>query len=188
FDELDAPAEPHRRRKLQSPDWNANNEGLDYSRFRGKRPRYRQLARIKRPRRSGDRRVLARTSSPGNTRSKAPNVIAAVPEGRVLEREAPAAQKAPAEGRRVLGRTDTANQEQTASSRYVLQAGAFADKGEADQILAQLKSKGLPARMVSASVPGRGRVHRIYIGRYTSMDEARAVQGRVGRRTIIRTL
>ena len=193
FDELDAPAEPHQRRAVKSPDWNANNEGLDYSRFRGKRPRYRQLARMKRPKRSGDRRVLSRESRPEKRsarRDASRDVIAAVPDGRVLERDVPSAadDNAGAVGRRVLGRSEAPRAEASDSRRYALQAGAFSDKGEADQVLAQLKSRGLPARVVSGNAPGRGRVHRVLVGRYGSMDEAKAAQGKVGRRTIIRAM
>ena len=74
---------------------------------------------------------------------------------------------------------------------YWLQAGAFADEKDAENLKAKIAFTGLEAAIKSAEVPGKGTLHRVRLGPYQSLDDAnrtKAVlsQNGVGA-TIIRT-
>ena len=74
---------------------------------------------------------------------------------------------------------------------YWLQAGAFADEKDAENLKAKIAFTGLEAVIKSAEVPGKGTLHRVRLGPYQSLDDAnrtKAVlsQNGVGA-TIIRT-
>lgn len=74
---------------------------------------------------------------------------------------------------------------------YWLQAGAFADEKDAENLKAKIAFTGLEAAIKSADVPGKGTLHRVRLGPYQSLDDAnrtKAVlsQNGVGA-TIIRT-
>jgi cell division protein FtsN len=56
------------------------------------------------------------------------------------------------------------------STRYFLQAGAFKDADEADNVKAQLALLGIEAQIQTSVVPDKGVVHRVRIGPFKAMD------------------
>lgn len=55
-------------------------------------------------------------------------------------------------------------------ARYYLQAGAFKDADEADNVKAQLALLGIEAQIQTSVVPDKGVVHRVRIGPFKAMD------------------
>lgn len=54
---------------------------------------------------------------------------------------------------------------------YFLQAGAFQNQADADNLKARLALMGIEATVQSAALPDKGIWHRVRIGPFTSMDE-----------------
>ena len=77
------------------------------------------------------------------------------------------------------------------SEAYWLQAGAFADAKDADNLRAKIAFTGLEASVKPAEVPGRGTVHRVRLGPYQSLDDANRIKATLSENgvgsTIIRT-
>jgi cell division protein FtsN len=74
---------------------------------------------------------------------------------------------------------------------YWLQAGAFSEEKEADNLKAKIALTGLEASVKAVDVPGKGTLHRVRLGPYQSLDDANRIkvtlsQNGVGA-TIIRT-
>jgi len=74
---------------------------------------------------------------------------------------------------------------------YWLQAGAFSDEKEADNLRAKIALTGLEASVRAAAVPQKGKLYRVRLGPYQSLDDANRIkitlsQNGVGA-TIIRT-
>ena len=61
--------------------------------------------------------------------------------------------------------------------RYTIQIGAFQKEGEAKQIVNKLKSKGYPAFIKTAEVPGKGTWYRVRIGTFSTRVTAKLYAG-----------
>ncbi len=61
---------------------------------------------------------------------------------------------------------------------YTLQVKASRDKDDAEGFVASLRRAGFEARLVQADIPGKGRYYRVRVGRFDSIEEARAFQRR----------
>ncbi|HXZ49631.1 MAG TPA: SPOR domain-containing protein [Usitatibacter sp.] len=59
---------------------------------------------------------------------------------------------------------------------YWLQAGAFADEKEADNLRAKIALTGLEASVRAASVGDRGKLYRVRLGPYQSLDDANRIK------------
>ena len=66
-----------------------------------------------------------------------------------------------------------AKKESTASARetFFLQAGAFQNPRDADNLRARLALLGIEARIQTATLPDKGVWHRVRVGPYTSVEE-----------------
>lgn len=66
-----------------------------------------------------------------------------------------------------------AQQKSTAASReaFFLQAGAFQNAPDADNLRARLALLGIEARIQTATLPDKGVWHRVRVGPYTSIEE-----------------
>ena len=64
-----------------------------------------------------------------------------------------------------------------APAKYTLQLSSHPTKGQADRELLRLKKMGYEVHLISISIPDRGRVFRVRLGKFKSMDEARNFQG-----------
>jgi DedD protein len=58
------------------------------------------------------------------------------------------------------------------TSSFTLQISSFQDKGEAETLLASIRSSGYQAYLTSAEVDGKGTFYRVRVGKYGSMDAA----------------
>jgi cell division septation protein DedD len=60
-----------------------------------------------------------------------------------------------------------------AKAKYTLQVGAFNNPQEAQELVNQLKKKGYDAYQVTGSAAAKGTVHRVRIGHFQNLQEAR---------------
>ncbi len=66
-----------------------------------------------------------------------------------------------------------------APAKYTLQVSSHPTKGQADRELLRLKKMGYEVHLISITIPNRGRVFRVRLGKFESMDEARNFQGEI---------
>jgi cell division protein FtsN len=59
---------------------------------------------------------------------------------------------------------------------YWLQAGAFSDEKEADNLRAKIALTGLEASVRSVAVPDKGKLYRVRLGPYQSLDDANRIK------------
>ena len=85
--------------------------------------------------------------------------------------EKQAEQKKPLE---IKQRVPKEEKEKTKSFKgYTLQVGAFQDKEQAKKIANKLKKKGYPAYIVSSNMPVKGMWHRVRVGHFQDLKEAK---------------
>ncbi len=60
-----------------------------------------------------------------------------------------------------------------AKAKYTLQVGAFNNPQEAQELVNQLKKKGYEAYQVTGSAAAKGTLHRVRIGHFQNLQEAR---------------
>jgi len=60
---------------------------------------------------------------------------------------------------------------------YWLQAGAFAEEREADNLRARIALTGLEASVRPVSIPDKGTLFRVRLGPYQSLDDANRIKG-----------
>ncbi len=60
-----------------------------------------------------------------------------------------------------------------AKGKYAIQIAAFNNAGEAQEMISQLKKKGYEAYQVTGSGAAKGMLHRVRIGHFHSLQEAR---------------
>lgn len=64
-------------------------------------------------------------------------------------------------------------------AKYTLQLSSHPTKVQAEREIMRLKKIGYEPHLVSISIPDRGRVFRVRLGKFHSMDEARKFQGAI---------
>jgi cell division septation protein DedD len=69
--------------------------------------------------------------------------------------------------------TQTAQAAQAGGAKVTLQAASFPTEGSAKQFQDRLVQAGLPAYVVAADIPHRGKWYRVRAGKFASQDEAR---------------
>ena len=112
-------------------------------------------------------------------------------EKEVTEKDAKAAAAHPKEAAKgTLGSSPSQPKPHTGES-YWLQAGAFAEEKDADNLKAKIAFTGLEATVRSVDVPGKGTLYRVRLGPYQNLEDANRTktvlsQNGVGA-TIIRT-
>jgi cell division protein FtsN len=62
------------------------------------------------------------------------------------------------------------------SEAYWLQAGAFSDEKEADNLRAKIALTGLEASVRSVATPDKGKLYRVRLGPYQSVDDANRIK------------
>ena len=74
---------------------------------------------------------------------------------------------------------------------YWLQAGAFSEEKDADNLKAKIALSGLEATVKPVDVPGKGTLHRVRLGPYQSLEDANRIKTALSQNgvgvTIIRT-
>ncbi len=113
-------------------------------------------------------------------------------EKEVTDKEAKAAAAKPKEPPAKGGPGSSPSQPKPhTGENYWLQAGAFSEEKEADNLKAKIAFTGLEASVKSVEVPGKGTLYRVRLGPYQSLEDANRIktalsQNGVGA-TIIRT-
>jgi cell division protein FtsN len=64
-----------------------------------------------------------------------------------------------------------------AGETYWLQAGAFAEEKEADNLKAKIAFTGLEATVRPVNIPEKGTLYRVRLGPYQSLDDANRIKG-----------
>lgn len=70
-----------------------------------------------------------------------------------------------------------ASQPEVANGQYSLQAASFPSAGGANEFAEKLKRAGVPAYVVSADLPKKGRWYRVRVGRFNTAEEASRFAG-----------
>lgn len=112
-------------------------------------------------------------------------------EKEVTDNEAKSAAAKPREAAKVGPGSSPLQPKPHSGETYWLQAGAFAEEKDAENLKAKIAFTGLEASVKSAEVPGKGTLHRVRLGPYQNLDDANRIkavlsQNGVGA-TIIRT-
>lgn len=61
---------------------------------------------------------------------------------------------------------------------YMVQVGSFRERGRAQEIASRLNLKGYSAFLLSVEIPDKGTWHRVYLGRYSTRNEAKQAAGK----------
>jgi len=112
-------------------------------------------------------------------------------EKEVTDKEAKSAAAKPKEPARTGPGSSPAQPKPHTGETYWLQAGAFAEEKDAENLKAKIAFTGLEATVRPAEIPGKGTLHRVRLGPYQNLDDANRIkavlsQNGVGA-TIIRT-
>lgn len=70
---------------------------------------------------------------------------------------------------------------------FSIQVGAFARKKQAEDLTQRLKGRGYPAYITSQVISGMGRMYRVRIGHYQTLDEAKRQAKYIGKREGLET-
>ena len=62
-------------------------------------------------------------------------------------------------------------------ARYTLQVSSHPDRDSAEREMSRLEGAGVEPYILAVDVPGKGKLYRIRVGKFHSMDEARNFQG-----------
>ena len=76
----------------------------------------------------------------------------------------------------------------TPTTRYFLQAGAFQNANDADNLKAQLAMLGVEAVIQTSDVPDKGLFHRVRVGPFLSVDEVNRTRSLLTQNNIPATL
>lgn len=100
-------------------------------------------------------------------------------EKEVTDKEAkaasPSAPRPPSTAGSKAGATPVTPKPHTGET-YWLQAGAFAEEREADNLKARIALTGLEASVRAVSIPDKGTLYRVRLGPYQSLDDANRIK------------
>jgi cell division protein FtsN len=94
------------------------------------------------------------------------------------DKDAKAAAKAPPVGHPEAAKpgSSPATPKPHTGETYWLQAGAFAEEKEADNLKAKIALTGLEAAVRAVSIPDKGMLYRVRLGPYQSLDDANRIK------------
>ncbi|MBL0142104.1 MAG: SPOR domain-containing protein [Betaproteobacteria bacterium] len=111
-------------------------------------------------------------------------------EKEVTDKEAKAAAK-PREPAKAGPGSSPAQPKPHSGEAYWLQAGAFGEEKDADNLKAKIAFSGLEAAVKPAEIPGKGTLYRVRLGPYQSLEDANRIKAALSQNgvdvTIIRT-
>ena len=93
-------------------------------------------------------------------------------EKEVTDKEAKSAAAKPKEPARTGPGSSPAQPKPHTGETYWLQAGAFADEKDAENLKAKIAFTGLEASVKAVDVPGKGTLYRVRLGPYQSLEDA----------------
>jgi cell division protein FtsN len=112
-------------------------------------------------------------------------------EKEVTDREAKAAASKPKDPGKAGPGSSPSQPKPHTGETYWLQAGAFSEEKEADNLKAKIAFTGLEAAVKPAEVPGKGTLYRVRLGPYQSLEDANRIKAALSQNgvgaTIIRT-
>ena len=126
--------------------------------------------RIGEPGRGSSREGEGKTA-PFETAEKAKTK--AVPEIKAKEQPRPAEKQAEVASKTASPQPPPAKTVVPAKARYTLQVAALNSSEEAKELVGKLKSKGYDAYAVTGTAAAKGALHRVRIGSFPSLQEAR---------------
>jgi hypothetical protein len=85
-------------------------------------------------------------------------------------------------GESPIGEGKTSREGSPRRGSYSIQVGSFDDKQRAEDLTRRLLGKGYPAYITSRIIAGKGRMYRVRIGHYRTLDEAKREARIIGRR------
>lgn len=97
-------------------------------------------------------------------------------EREVTDKEAKAAAAKPPEPAKTGPGSSPAQPKPFAGESYWLQAGAFAEEKDADNLKAKIAFTGLEASVKVVEVPGKGKLHRVRLGPYQSLEAVNRIK------------
>jgi cell division protein FtsN len=102
------------------------------------------------------------------------NILPGEKEGPDREAKAPKAAPAPAKAAEASPKpgSSPSSPKPHSGDVYWLQAGAFSDEKEADNLRAKIALTGLEASVRAVAVPEKGKLYRVRLGPYQSLDDA----------------
>lgn len=180
FQQLDSPVEPRKLRKLKRTFANANNSPEVEAKLKERRAR---VAKFK-ARKLARRRATGYADVDRDHAARKIKRLTRNPEMASTAGEAPGSDPKPArdllanpaESVRTLARTVAPAAAQTTDTSYTLQLGVYRSEREAAKLVSKLRAQGHAPRLTHSSVPGKGEIFRVRMGRYQSI--AAADQGR----------
>jgi cell division protein FtsN len=92
------------------------------------------------------------------------------------EKEAKAAPKAPTPASPPKLGSSPASPKPHSGEIYWLQAGAFSEEKEADNLKARIALTGLEATVRAVNIPDKGTLYRVRVGPYQSLDDANRIK------------
>jgi cell division protein FtsN len=92
------------------------------------------------------------------------------------EKEAKAAPKAPPAASAPKLGSSPASPKPHSGEIYWLQAGAFSEEKEADNLKARIALTGLEATVRAVNIPDKGTLYRVRVGPYQSLDDANRIK------------
>ncbi len=112
-------------------------------------------------------------------------------EKEVTDREAKSVAGKAKETARGMPGSSPAQPKPHSGETYWLQAGAFAEQKDAENLRAKIAFTGLEATVKAVDIPQRGTLHRVRLGPYQSLDDANRIKASLSQNgvgaTIIRT-
>jgi cell division septation protein DedD len=116
---------------------------------------------------------LLKKESPPTMRDEQPST------GKIQAKTGP--KKSPSEGER------SSLKSVSRDAPFTIQVGSFADKEQAEKFTQYLRGKGYPAYVTSRVISGKGRMYRVRIGHYRTLDEAKRKAKHIGKREKLQT-
>jgi cell division protein FtsN len=94
----------------------------------------------------------------------------------VTDREAKASKPAPSSAAAPRPGSSPASPKPHSGEIYWLQAGAFSEEREADNLKARIALTGLEANVRPVTIPDKGTLYRVRLGPYQSLDDATRIK------------
>jgi cell division septation protein DedD len=97
------------------------------------------------------------------------------------------ASRGPEKGEKPLKKDKSSKRAPSGAAPFSIQVGSFADKKKAEDLTRRLEGKGYPVYITSQIISGRGRMYRVRIGHYRTLDEAKREAKLIGKRESLDT-
>jgi cell division septation protein DedD len=88
----------------------------------------------------------------------------------------------PEKGESSLKRDKSSKRALSGVAPFSIQVGSFARRKQAEDLTQRLRGKGYPAYITSQIISGMGRMYRVRIGHYRTLDEAKREAKLIGRK------